>query len=140
LASSTYALYKSLERRKERLEKLLKEQDIKTKTSSFDLEDYEDVEENERWQREKEWESLSVSENKEELKMEISIINELIELSSEIINREVEVKLKELKKAIEEGFKKIEELEGNKKILIFTESRDTMDYLVNKIKILGIQG
>jgi superfamily II DNA or RNA helicase len=137
LASSTYALYKSLERRKERLEKLLKEQDIKTKTSSFDLEDYEDVEENERWQREKEWESLSVSENKEELKMEISIINELIELSSEIINREEEVKLKELKKAIEEGFKKIEELEGNKKILIFTESRDTMDYLVNKIKSWG---
>ena len=137
LASSTYALYKSLERRKERLEKLLKEQDIKTKTSSFDLEDYEDVEENERWQREKEWESLSVSENKEELKKEIFIINELIALSSEIINREVEVKLKELKKAIEEGFKKIVELQGNKKILIFTESRDTMDYLVNKIKSWG---
>jgi superfamily II DNA or RNA helicase len=133
LASSTYALYKSLERRKERFEKLLKEQDIKTKTSSFDLEDYEDIEENERWQREKEWESLSVSENKEELKKEISIINELIALSSEIINNEEEVKLKELKKAIEEGFKKIEELEGNKKILIFTESRDTMDYLVKKI-------
>ena len=137
LASSTYALYKSLERRKERLEKLLKEQDIKTKTSSFDLEDYEDVEENERWQREKEWESLSVSENKEELKKEIYIINELIAISSEIINNEEEVKLKELKKAIEEGFKKIEELEGNKKILIFTESRDTMDYLVNKIKSWG---
>ena len=137
LASSTYALYKSLERRKERLEKLLKEQDIKIKTSSFDLEDDEDVEENERWQREKEWESLSVSENKEELKKEIFIINELIALSSEIINNEEEVKLKELKKAIEEGFKKIEELQGNKKILIFTESRDTMDYLVNKIKSWG---
>lgn len=137
LASSTYALYKSLERRKERLEKLLKEQDIKIKTSSFDLEDDEDVEENERWQREKEWESLSVSENKEELKKEIYIINELIAISSEIINNEEEVKLKELKKAIEEGFKKIEELEGNKKILIFTESRDTMDYLVNKIKSWG---
>jgi len=137
LASSTYALYKSLERRKERLEKLLKEQDIKIKTSSFDLEDDEDVEENERWQREKEWESLSVSENKEELKKEIYIINELIAISSEIINNEEEVKLKELKKAIEEGFKKIEELQGNKKILIFTESRDTMDYLVNKIKSWG---
>lgn len=137
LASSTYALYKSLERRKERLEKLLKEQDIKIKTSSFDLEDDEDVEENERWQREKEWESLSVSENKEELKKEIYIIIELIAISSEIINNEEEVKLKELKKAIEEGFKKIEELQGNKKILIFTESRDTMDYLVNKIKSWG---
>ena len=137
LASSTYALYKSLERRKERLEKLLKEQDIKIKTSSFDLEDDEDVEENERWQREKEWESLSVSENKEELKKEIYIINELIAISSEFINNEEEVKLKELKKAIEEGFKKIEELQGNKKILIFTESRDTMDYLVNKIKSWG---
>ena len=137
LASSTYALYKSLERRKERLEKLLKEQELKIKTSSFDLEDYEDIEENERWQRENEWESLSVSENKEELKKEISIINELIELSSEIINNEEEVKLKELKKAIEEGFNKIEELKGNKKILIFTESRDTMEYLVNKIKSLG---
>ncbi|MEM3402888.1 MAG: helicase-related protein, partial [Candidatus Hadarchaeales archaeon] len=42
-----------------------------------------------------------------------------------------------LKAAIEEGFKKIREIGGNEKILIFTESKDTMEYLVNKIRKWG---
>jgi len=137
LASSTYALYKSLERRKEKLKRLLKEPELTVKSPFFEMDDYEDFEEEERWKKENEWESLSVSETKEELNREISIIDELISLASEIITNEEEVKLKELKKAIEEGFKKIEELQGNKKILIFTESKDTMDYLVSKIKSWG---
>ncbi len=137
LASSTYALYKSLERRKEKLKRLLKESELKVKSPFFEMEDYEDFEEEERWKKESEWESLSLSETKEELNREISIIDELISLASEIITNEEEVKLQELKKAIEEGFKKIEELQGNKKILIFTESKDTMEYLVNKIKSWG---
>ncbi len=47
------------------------------------------------------------------------------------------MKLSELKKAIEEGFRKIRQMQGNEKILIFTESRDTLEYLVGKIKSWG---
>ncbi len=39
--------------------------------------------------------------------------------------------------AITEGIRKIREIGGNEKILIFTESRDTLEYLVDKIRTWG---
>jgi len=137
LASSTYALLKSLERRKRRLEELLKEPEISKEEFAFDLEEIEDYEESERWKQEKKWETLSIAESKEELKKEVETISLLMKQAEEILKEECEVKLKELKKAIEEGFKKIKEIGGNEKILIFTESRDTLEYLVRKIKSWG---
>ena len=139
MASSTYALLKSLERRKEKLQDLLeRSESLKDKdVLTFDVEEVEDLDEKERWEQESKWETLSVAENKEELEKEINIIDKLIEKAKEIINGEHEIKLKELKKAIEEGFKKIKEFGGNEKILIFTESKDTLDYLVKKIKLWG---
>lgn len=138
MASSTYALLKSLERRKERLEKILKgDEKPKEMIPSIDYEDVEDLEESERWRREEEWESVTVARDPEELKREIETLKKLIEMARDIIAREDEVKLKELKGAIEEGFKKIREMRGNPKILIFTESKDTLEYLVKKIKSWG---
>lgn len=143
MASSTYALLKSLRRRKERLEELLKEPDLRKETLTFDSEEvdyYEEVddyEEEERWKEEKKWETLSIAKNREELQEEIVILNELIAKAKEILDEEQEVKLRELKKAIEEGFKKIREIQGNEKIVIFTESKDTLEYLEGKIKSWG---
>ena len=132
MASSTHALLKSLERRKKRLEKILKG-DEKQKEISLDYEEIEDLEEDERWKKEEEWESVTVAKDPEELKREIETLNNLIEKAKEVINGEEEVKLRELRKAIEEGFEKIEEMNGNPKILIFTESKDTLEYLIKKI-------
>ncbi len=140
LASSTYALLKSLERRKEKLEKILKEEEKPKDIISIDLEDledFEDLEEKERWEREAELESITVSRNKNELKYEIETLKNLIEKAKKIIDKEKEVKLQELKRAIEKGFEKIREMNGNPKILIFTESKDTLDYLVKKITSWG---
>ena len=136
MASSTYALLKSLERRKNRLEKILKGEE-KQKEVFFDYEEIEELEEKERWRKEEEWESLTVAKDPEELRYEIETLNKLIEKAKEVINSEKEVKLIELKKAIEEGFKKIEEINGKRKILIFTESKDTLEYLVKKIRTWG---
>lgn len=136
MASSTYALLKSLERRKERLEKIFKG-DEKQKEVLVDFETLEDLEESERWEKEKEWESISFAKDSEELKQEIETLERLIEKAKEIINSESEVKLRELKKAIGEGFKKIKDMDGNPKVLIFTESKDTLEYLVNKINSWG---
>jgi superfamily II DNA or RNA helicase len=138
MASSTYALLKSLERRKEKLQELLKKHDVKKEFAhqNFTIPDFDEIDdydEKERWETEKEWETISLAETKEELQKEINLLENLIEKAKEILNEESEVKLRELKKAIEEGFKKIKELQGNEKILIFTESKDTLDYLVNKI-------
>ncbi len=140
LASSTYALLQSLKRRKKRLEALLKEKELETKSpflSIEELEEIEDYEEKERELKEKEWETLTLSRTKEELKKEIQTIDSLIQKAEKVLSVGEEVKLKELRKALEEGFQKIREINGNKKILIFTESRDTLEYLVSKMRAWG---
>ena len=138
MASSTYALLKSLERRKNRLEDLLKSTELNKKLPNLeDFDEVEDYEEKERWEIEEKWETISLARNKEELKKEIWTIERLIERAKKILAEEKEVKLSELKKAIEEGFRKLREVGGNEKILIFTESKDTLEYLVNKIKSWG---
>ena len=138
MASSTYALLKSLERRKDKLENLLKEPKVLEAIPTYiDIEEVDDYEEEKRWEQEKRWETLSIAENRVELEKEIDILSDLIEKAEGILREESEVKLRELKKAIEEGFKKIREMQGNEKILIFTESKDTLEYLVKRIKSWG---
>ncbi len=129
-ASSVYALKRSLERRKRRLEEILMG-GIEKKIEAIDIEELEDYEEKERWKVEQEWETLSVAETREELEKEIKTIEKLIEKAEKIIKNESEIKLRELKKLMES-----EELK-NQKILIFTESRDTLDYLYDKIRSWG---
>jgi len=137
MASSTYALLKSLERRKEKLEKILKGDEKQKEFVEIDFETLEDLEESERWEREKEWESVTIAKDPEELKQEIKIVEGLIEKAKEIVKKENEVKLEELKKAIETGFEKTRKMDGNPKVLIFTESKDTLEYLVKKIRSWG---
>ncbi len=138
MASSTYALLKSLQRRKQRLEKILNSSDEDfTKKISLDFEEIEDAEESERWKKEEEWETLSVAENPEELKKEINTLSTLIKKAQQVISKEQETKIRELKRAIENAFLKIKEMNGFAKVLIFTESKDTLNYLVEKIRLWG---
>ncbi len=138
MASSTYALLRSLERRKKRLEDLIEEPEPEEEfPGHIDFEEIEDYEEEERWDQEAKWETLSIAENKRELQGEIDTLTTLVEKAKEILKEGHEVKLSELKKAIEEGFKKIREMQGKEKILIFTESKDTLQYLVKRIESWG---
>jgi superfamily II DNA or RNA helicase len=134
LASSTYALLRSLERRKKRLTELLEGTQERTrKEEHFDFEVVEDLSEEERWKEEEIWETLSVAENREELEKEISTLEELTRKAKEIIGKEDEVKeikLRELKETLDQLNKKFPE----EKVLIFTESRDTLDYLEKRVK------
>jgi Superfamily II DNA and RNA helicases len=139
-ASSLYALLKSLERRKERLEEFLRSGSVEKREAFLELEELEEVEdstEDEILEKEREWESVSLAKNIEELRQEIETIKNLIKKTKEIMEREGETKLRGLKKALEEGLKTIEEKGGNRKILIFTESRDTLEYLQKKVRDWG---
>ena len=142
LASSTFALLKSLERRKKRLEDLFDlfkdglQKNSKYSEDFIDFDEIEDMSEEERWKEEEIWETLSGAENREELKEEIQTIEYLIEDAKTIIRSEDEIKLKELKNSLTELSKKYTELK-DKKIVIFTESRDTLEYLKSKIKGWG---
>lgn len=138
LASSTYALLKSLERRKRRLEELLTgiQERNKAPNDTYDFDIVEDMSEEDRWKEEEIWEALSVAENREELGKEVKIIEDLILQAKNIIQNEEEIKLRELKKALEDLSRKYPE-KKDKKILVFTESRDTLEYLEKKIRDWG---
>ena len=133
LASSTYAILKSLERRKKKLEEITQKVEQRTAPEHIDFEEVEEMSEEERWKAEELWETLSVAENKQELDFEISTLGELIEQAKAIINKESEVKLSKLKKTMEDLNLKY----PGTKILIFTESKDTLDYLEKKIRSWG---
>ncbi len=139
LASSTYALLKSLQRRKKRLEEYLQganqNQRLRQQEDDY-FESIDEMSEEERWREEDIWETLSVAENREELQKEIATIETLIEQAKAIINNEEEIKLKELKKALRELSEKYKDTK-DKKILVFTESRDTLEYLEKKIRTWG---
>jgi len=134
LASSTFALHRSLERRKQRLEELIKGvQEYRTQDRTFDFEAVEDMSEEERWQQEEVWETLSVAENRQELEREISTLEDLIAQARAIIAGEEEVKLRHLRSSLTE----LDRQYPGAKILIFTESRDTLEYLEKRIKNWG---
>jgi len=130
LASSVRAIRRSLERRRNRLSELLQQGRIIQETGYLDEEILEDLSEKERWKTEDEvLEKLTSAETLEELEEEIGILDELIRLARAAEKKEIETKLGELKKVMDE-----EKVRANKeKLLIFTESRDTLDYLVEKI-------
>lgn len=135
LASSTYALYRSLERRKQRLEELLKgaQEGRALDESAPDLDLVEDLSEQERWEQEALWETLSVAENRQQLEREIRTLEGLIEQARAIIRSSEEIKLRHFREALDG-------LEGEHpgaKMLVFTESRDTLDYLERNVREWG---
>lgn len=134
-ASSVYALLQSLERRKRRLTDILNgvESRQNKEKKTFDLDDTEDMSEADRWKEEEFWETLSVAENKEELKKEIATLGDLAQRASKIIEDGIEIKLSELKKTLKE----LNDKNPDKKILVFTESKDTLEYLSNRIRSWG---
>jgi superfamily II DNA or RNA helicase len=134
LASSVRAVRKSLERRKGKLEELLKQGELIQEVGYISEEVLEDMPEKERWEKEEELlGKLTSSKTLEELKEEIDKLGELIQLAKEIEKKEIETKLSELKRVME-----IEKLKEKKeKLLVFTESKDTLDYLVEKIREWG---
>jgi len=141
LASSVRAVRKSLERRYERLNNLYDKGQLVQETGYLSAEaqtgdeDYlEDLEEQERWRREEELlEKLTSAETLEELKEELDRLKELVALAKAVEKKEIETKLNELKKVID-----AEKLrQTNTKLLIFTEARDTLEYLVDKLKKWG---
>jgi hypothetical protein len=82
LASSLRAVRRSLERRKERLEELLKLGKWLAERGTVDEEELEDAPEAERLKREEELvERLTAAETREELQTEINTLAELIRLA-----------------------------------------------------------
>ncbi|CAB3288017.1 Type III restriction endonuclease, res subunit [Methanocaldococcus lauensis] len=135
-ASSLYALLKSLKRRKSKLQEFLKNGKFEeyTQITIDDLLELEDEEEKERWKRELEMETIPISIKREQIEEEIKTIDRLIEMTEDLIKSKEETKLKKLKEILEIIKKEHGE---NEKVLIFTEFKDTLEYLVKTLEDWG---
>lgn len=136
-ASSTYALCESLKRRKAKLQELEAGAKTAKVTGARDvaarMEQIDEMGEKERWSEEEKWEVLSLAQNTDELRQEIDTLESLIQRAKRVIGSKVESKLNQLKVMI----KTLDERYPDEKILIFTESKDTLNYLVSNITSWG---
>ncbi|MBN1313287.1 MAG: DEAD/DEAH box helicase, partial [Anaerolineae bacterium] len=140
LASSVRAIRCSLENRYQRLVELrddvMRDPDLLDRARGERLEvpdDDEDLSEGERWDIEQRALRYTVARNIEELEYEIGQLEELIELARHTEDNGPERKLGEL-----ENVMRRQDLKNTgDKLLIFTEAKDTLDYLVENLREWG---
>ncbi|MCY3783985.1 MAG: helicase-related protein [Chloroflexi bacterium] len=139
LASSTYAMRLSLENRAKRLEDGLVQAEDLARTAPPDLPDLEDLDEledSERERLERLLEAVTLAGNADEVRREISELHELAIRARSVEKLQTEAKLRRLEEILrEEGFFD----NPDQRLLIFTEFRDTLSYLVEKLENWGLR-
>jgi len=139
LASSTYAMRRSLENRARRLEEGLKraEELVRLAPPSLpDPEEIEEMEENERQRLEETLEAITLAGSAQQVRQEIDELRRLAAQAQAVEHADCEAKLCKLKDLLhKEGFFD----HPDKRLLIFTEFKDTLDYLVGKLKGWGFR-
>jgi superfamily II DNA or RNA helicase len=137
LASSTYAMRHSLENRARRLEEGLKRAQELARLAPPDLpdpEELEEMEEGERERLEQMLEAITLAGNAEQVREEIAELRQLGKQARAVEDSDTEAKMSKLRDLLhKEGFFDHRE----KKLLIFTEFKDTLDYLIEKLKSWG---
>ncbi len=139
LASSTYAMRHSLESRARRLEGALKRaQDLAMLAPPElpDPEELEEMEESERERLEEMLEAITLAGNAQQVREEIQELKALAGQAQTVEDSGAEAKLSKLKELLQqEGFFDHPE----KRLLVFTEFKDTLDYLVERLKSWGFR-
>jgi superfamily II DNA or RNA helicase len=136
-ASSMYAVRRTLERMKENREKILNDPEAyrQSQITRKLPDDFEELTDEEQEYIKDELEQVVASINPADLKDEIIQLSRLIDHAKVLEKKEIETKLTRLKEAItEHGIFK----DPKMKLLIFTEHKDTLDYLVTKLKEWGL--
>ncbi len=139
LASSTHAMRQSLENRIRRLEEGLERAQTLAQMAPPTLPDPEDIEEMEDTERERleeMIEAITLTGNAEQVHEEIAELKELAEKARAIEASGLEAKLGRLKGILQdEGFFD----HSDQRLLLFTEFKDTLDYLVAQLKAWGFR-
>ncbi|RTG98962.1 helicase [Thermus scotoductus] len=139
LASSTYAVRRSLENRAKRLEEWLRRaQDLAREAPPEfpDPEELEEMEEAERAQLEERLQAITLARNAAEVREEIEELRALAAQARQVEDSGAEAKLSKLKELLQEqGFF----ADPKRRLLIFTEFKDTLDYLVDRLKAWGFR-
>jgi superfamily II DNA or RNA helicase len=128
-ASSIYAVRRTLERMKEKREKIL-EDPAKYRQEQISKrlpEDFEDLTDEERQEILTELEEAVASFDPNDLRLEIAELEKLIRQAKILERQEAEVKVRRLKQLLkDEGLFS----DPHMKLLLFTEHKDTLDFLV----------
>ena len=139
LASSARAMLGSLENRATRLEDALEKAQNLAKTAPPDLPDWEDLEalENtEREQLERMLETVTLAGDADGVRREVAELRELARQAATVEASGAEAKLTRLQGIMrEQGFFD----EPNQRLLIFTEFKDTLYYLVERLESWGFR-
>jgi superfamily II DNA or RNA helicase len=139
LASSSFAIYGTLDTMVKRLELLL----LKHTMNGFDdlEEDYETLDElADEWPDDEEDEDQAeqevefAAEDLVAIEAEIALLKRFRDLAGAI---KVNSKAEHLLTALEKGFEQLRKLGANQKALIFTESRRTQDFLLQTLEANG---
>jgi len=137
LASSTHAMRRSLENRAKRLEDgLARAQELVqlAPPSLPEPEELEELEDAERERLEEMLEAITLADNAEQVREEITELRELADEAKSVEGSGSEAKLSRLKDIMqEEGFFD----HSDQRLLLFTEFKDTLDYLMEQLKAWG---
>ncbi|MCY2954922.1 MAG: helicase-related protein [Planctomycetota bacterium] len=151
LASSPAAICESLRRRRERLEKRLREEqmlkrgaDVRIDTGAtlpvYTLEDIAEMEEFPDADAEQEEEQVvdqaSAAGTIQELEIEIGILRRLEHTAQKVRASGADRKWDELSKLLQNNAEMFDIHGSRRKLVLFTEHRDTLNYLEEKIKAL----
>lgn len=139
LASSTHAMRRSLENRARRLELGLKKAQELARMAPPDLPDpgeIDEMEDEERERIEEMLEAITLAGSAELVRDEVQALEVLAVQAKGVEDAGVEAKLGRLKDLLhEQGFFD----QGDKLLLVFTEFKDTLDYLVERLRAWGFQ-
>ncbi len=139
LASSTYALRHSLDNRAKRLEDGLKKAQQLAQLAPPEIPDADELEEMEEGEREKLEEliaAMTLAKNAEQVREEIAELRALAVQAQAVENSGTEAKLTKLQDLLHrEGFFD----HPDKRLLLFTEFKDTLDYLVGLLTKWGFR-
>jgi superfamily II DNA or RNA helicase/predicted nucleotidyltransferase len=144
LASSPEAIYRSLQRRRERLERRVAEEQSPRRSQLADarswrieLDDFDDIPEDEATALEEEFvDEASAAQTIGELRAEIDTLQRLEALAAKVRNSRTDRKWEELCALLQDR-EAMRDSHGNRrKIIVFTEHRDTLDYLQARIGTL----
>lgn len=137
LASSTHSLRRSLENRVKRLTENLKKAQEIARFAPPDLPDMEELDEMEDSERERLEDiiaAVSIARNPEQVREEVAELNLLVEHAIRVEDANCEAKLSKLHDLLhQQGFFD----NPQQRLLIFTEFKDTLDYLVKKLREWG---
>lgn len=142
LASSPEAIYQSLKRRRERLESRLAEERLGKRAAEYTVSVYDDYDDDDMPSAELEdteervVDQASAAQTISELEAEIATLKKLERMANDVRQSGEDRKWDELSKLLQDDSNMFGSEGVREKLIIFTEHRDTLRYLTDKIRSL----